>query len=189
VARPFLLLAAGLAALVAAAWFCPFAPEEAAPATPGSPAAAEKAWHWSDAAASLFDSLQRYEGPYQVEAVRAARGYTIRVSDGDAVLLSWTGHDRTVFRQQGDVLYYADFEVMASGCTLVAFDLKARRQLWRTPLQGLGPIEHSKYHNAVNLDVADGAVTVSGKESAGRYVERVDARSGRTVRNQVLPRM
>jgi hypothetical protein len=159
--------------------------------TAPAPALADP-WRFSDAAASLIDSLQRYEGPYQVEGVRTAdpfNAYTIRVSDGDRELLAWKGHERTVFRQAGDVLYYADFHPMSSGCTLVAFDLKAKRELWRTPLRGLGPIGHSKYFNAVNLEVAGGAVTVSGRESAGRYVERVDAQTGRTVRNQVLPRM
>jgi hypothetical protein len=183
VARLLIVLAAGLVGVSGAACLRP-AGTEATPAIPGT-----DPWRWSDASASLFDSLQRYEGPYQVDAVRADGGYTVRVSDGDRELVSWKGHERTVFRQQGDVLYYADFHPMSSGCALVAFDLKAKRQLWRTPLKGLGPIGHSKYHNAVNLEVTAEAVTVRGNESAGRYVERIDARSGQTVRTQVMPRM
>jgi len=58
--------------------------------------------------------------------------------------------------------------------TVVAIDRSTGKTLWKTDLKGLGPIAHSKYRNAVRLEVLDGdAIQVFGKESSGRYVEIV----------------
>ena len=51
--------------------------------------------------------------------------------------------------ERGGVLYRAEFHPHASGCAVAAYDLKVRRQLWRSELRGLGPVDHSKYFNAV----------------------------------------
>ena len=40
---------------------------------------------------------------------------------------------------------------------------------------GLGPIRHTEYYNAVNLEIIDNTtVLVFGNESAGKYLEFVD---------------
>jgi hypothetical protein len=70
----------------------------------------------------------------------------------------------------------------------VAWDLKAKKQLWKTNLKGLGGIIHFQYHNAVNLDLDGQAVRVRGKESAGRYIEYVDRKTGKTVGHKVYPK-
>ena len=87
-----------------------------------------------------------------------------------------------MFSLNGDVLIYADFMPSRTGCSVVAFDLKKQKQLWKTNLKGLGDIAHFRYANSVNLDIInDDAVRVFGKESAGQYLEIVDRKTGKTV--------
>ncbi len=110
---------------------------------------------------------------------------TIRILDDGKELVAWEGHHRSVFALQGDVLVYAAFHPSSSGCALVAFDLKAQKQLWKTDLMGLGPIRHFRYSNSVNLDIINNdAVRVFGSESAGQYLEIVDLKTGKTVGHQ-----
>jgi hypothetical protein len=69
---------------------------------------------------------------------------------------------------------------------VVAVDLKTGKRLWKTNLQGLGPIAHTKYRNRVIIEVDDRRVTVYGNESSGRYVEQLDPRTGKTLANKKL---
>jgi hypothetical protein len=147
------------------------------------------AWRWVESPARLLDCVEDYRGPLQLDVVRrqGADGWHVRFLEKDRELHArdWPAH--LAFRVEGDVLYYPEYERIASGCALVAYDLKAGKQLWRTGLRGLGPVGHSRYRNEVDLAVADGVVTVYGRESAGRYVERVDATTGRTLDHKTFP--
>jgi hypothetical protein len=90
--------------------------------------------------------------------------------------------------EKGGVLYRAEFNPHASGCAVVAYDLKTREHLWRSELKGLGPVDHSKYFNAVRVEpVGEAALAVYGKESAGRYVEVVSLKTGRTLGHKLFP--
>lgn len=114
---------------------------------------------------------------------------TIRVHAGDAVRYSWDERGGFAFIGREHVLYRADHHSHSSGCKVVAFDLKDGKELWKTTLKGLGPISHSKYRNQVWLERLDDVVfAVYGKESAGRYVELVDFKTGQTVGHKVFPR-
>jgi hypothetical protein len=84
------------------------------------------------------------------------------------------------------MLYYADYSPGSSGCALVAVDLKTGKQMWKSGLQGLGPIAHTRYRNSVTLEPTDDALLVHGQESAGNYVEYVDKKSGKTVGHKVF---
>lgn len=46
-------------------------------------------------------------------------------------------------------------------------------------------VDHTRYSNRVNLEVVDGAVRVFGQESARRYVEIVEPKTGKTVGHRV----
>jgi hypothetical protein len=127
---------------------------------------------------------------YQLEVIRR-KGYrwdaTLRVVADKKEIYSWPAHLGTVFMEQEGVLYHADFSPIATGCSLVAFDLKAGKKLWDAPLKGIGPTSHSKYRNAVRLESVDvNVVAVYGKESHGRYVEIVDRKTGKTVGHKVF---
>jgi hypothetical protein len=90
--------------------------------------------------------------------------------------------------QMCGVRYRAEFRPHSSGCAVVASDLKTGAPLWRAPLKGLGPIDHSKYFNAVRVEPVGGeALAVYGQESAGRYVEIVSLKIGRTLGHKLFP--
>jgi hypothetical protein len=180
-------------AFLALAAFLTAGPLWAAPVPTGEDyqkKADEAPWVWSDERATAADSAKRLTGDYRAEVkpTDAFRHADIRVLKDGVVAHTLGGHTRTVFAVRDDVLYYADFRPITSGCAVVAYDLKAKKQLWKARLKGLGPIAHSRYSNAVNLDLEKQAVCVRGNESAGRYIEYVDLRTGKTVGHKVYPR-
>ncbi len=105
-------------------------------------------------------------------------------------IFTLTGHQGTVFvATRNGTLYSADYSRSSNGCGLVAYDLTARKQLWKSNLKGLGQIPHTRYSNAVRLDLLpDGTLRVFGRESAGDYVEFVDGKTGKTVGHKIFPR-
>jgi hypothetical protein len=143
------------------------------------------AWSWSAERASVGDSFLKFPNTYQVEMIRKKNKYgeiTIRLVDDGKEIVAWEGHNRSVFSLNGDVLVYADFLSSRTGCSVVAYDLKKQKQLWKTGLKGLGPIPHFGYSNSVNLEIINNdAVRVFGNESAGQYLEIVDLKTGKTV--------
>jgi hypothetical protein len=151
--------------------------------------AKEAPWQWSEERATAESAARRLTGRYNADVEQGDR-YTavVRIVKDGAVVHYFDGHPRTVFAVRDDILYYADFHPSSSGCSVVAFDLRQKKQLWKTHLKGLGGVDHSKYHNAVNLDLEKYAVCVRGKETAGNYIEYVDLRSGKTVGHKVYPR-
>src|ERR1017187_5248944 len=113
-------------------------------------------WSWSAERASVGDSFLKFPNTYQVELIRKKNKYgeiTIRLLDDGKELVAWEGHYRSVFALNGDVLVYAAFHPSSTECAVVAYDLKNRKQLWKANLQGLGPISHFRYSNAVNLEI------------------------------------
>lgn len=133
----------------------------------------------------LADELKGYQAKVIAEE---GASITVRISDDKKnELLKWETHSWAVFAQRDGVLYYTDFSPWSSGCAVVAFDLNAKKQLWRADLKGLGGIDHSKYRNEVRMEVLDGdTLRVFGKESAGRYVEFVDRGTGKTIGHKVF---
>ena len=75
-------------------------------------------------------------------------------------------------------LYSARISNISSGCTLHAWGARTGTPRWTVHLEGLGPIAHSEYLNAVELRVIGGRPVVFGWESAGRYVEARDPTTG-----------
>jgi hypothetical protein len=151
--------------------------------------AKEAPWQWSEERASAPSAAKRLTGRYGADIERRDNfNVVLRIVKDGAVVHFFDGHLGTVFAVRDDVLYYADFQPSGSGCAVVAYDLRKQKQLWKTHLKGLGGVDHSKYHNAVNLDLERYSVCVRGKESAGNYIEFVDLRTGKTVGHKVYPR-
>ena len=146
-------------------------------------------WKFSQEQASVFVSLLRFPNEYQVELIRPKNKFgplTIRLVNDGKEIYSWEGHARSVFTANGEVLVYAEYSPSRTGCTVVAYDLKKQKQVWKTPLQGLGPIDHFYYANSVNLEVVNNEVArVFGKESDGQYLEFLDLKTGKTVGRRV----
>ena len=83
-------------------------------------------------------------------------------------------------------LYSARISNISSGCTLHAFDARTGASRWTTRLEGLGPIAHSEYLNAIELRMSGGRPVVFGWESAGRYIEAVDPTSGASAFHAII---
>ncbi len=166
------------------------APVPKKPAKDYQQVADETEWKFPERKAITDQLTDEFKGfRAELEALEAGGlGMTVLISNAKKEeLLKWETQVMVSFAQRGGVLYYADFHPSSSGCSVVAFDLNAKKQLWKADLKGLGPIDHSKYWNDVRLEVLDGdAIQVFGKESAGRYVEIVDRGTGKTVGNKVF---
>jgi hypothetical protein len=119
----------------------------------------------------------------------ATREYYFSRKDGPKITVA--GHADSPFVARGDALYFAHYHPSSSGCTVVAFDLTTGKKAWSRPLEGLGPIDHSKYRNKVAMavekhpDSKDAfALVVTGWEAAGGYVEVIDLVTGKQLANK-----
>ncbi len=155
-------------------------------------------WKWTRAQESLLWCIQNNFNRPQVPQVtcqinwphksNSINEFQIHIlNNNNEELCSFDAHPNTVFIRKNNMLYVTDFHYMSSGCSVIAFDLKQRKQLWTTRLQGLGPIAHSKYSNYVNIAIEKELVIIYGKESSGRYIELLDPQTGKTVGNKKLP--
>lgn len=150
-------------------------------------------WRWSDEENQLLRCLHAHLSDYEVRVTNPKSEWPpvplrIEVYDGDAEVYSFEGHDETVLTRIGDVVFVAELSPIATGCAVVAFDLKQRKHLWRTVLKGNPPETHSKYRHQVILARDGNMLVVYGKESNGRYIEFLDAASGKIVGHKTLPR-
>src|SRR5262249_34964895 len=110
-------------------------------------------WRWSKDRVS-FD----YCVAHNLHGHTVPEGEGIRADSASA----WA---TAVFVQIGDVLYVAYYRTLASGCTVVAYDLKERKQLWECRLRAIPNVKHSKYQNSVNIDTDGDAIVVFGNEA------------------------
>jgi hypothetical protein len=163
------------------------APVPKKPAKDYQKLADETGWVFAERKA-ITDSLEEEFKGFRAELL-AFEGIdmTVRIANAKKEeLLKWQTHVEVSFAQRNGVFYYTDFSPYSSGCRVVAFDLTAKKQLWKAELKGLGGIDHSKYRNEVRMEVLDDdTLRVFGKESAGRYVEIVDRSTGKTVGHKV----
>jgi hypothetical protein len=156
---------------------------------PAQAVAENTEWSWSDDRANPEYSAEHLGDGYKAEISPTPadpHSVTIRLIHGGAGAYSWKGHGASVFVQRGDVLYYADFSPNSNGCALVAVDLRGGRQLWKTNLWGIGSRSHSQYLNLINMALDGKYVVVYGNEMFGRYIELVDAATGRTAGHRLV---
>jgi hypothetical protein len=161
----------------------------------GCIAAADKSgqpleWRWSKGKAGLTYSTERHLPDYEVERVLPKEHYTpinIRTKQDRTAVYSYKGaSERTVFTRWKDTLYVAEYSPIATGCEVVAVDLKTGKQFWGSQLEGIGPTGHSQYLNLVNIETDGQIIIVTGNEAHGRYIEHLDIQSGKTLANKKL---
>lgn len=148
-------------------------------------ALAEKtAWAWPAETSTPEACARQFRGGgYEVEITTPkdpASQPMIQVRKEGKDVVSWSVLSASVFVRGGDMLYYAEFSHYASGCNIVAYHLK-HGEWWKTPLWGIGPKGNSMYTNRVNIKLDGNHLVVYRDESAGRYIELVDVRTGRIV--------
>ena len=148
-------------------------------------------WGWVDSKASPLWCISQSGDKYGIVMVSEPgdrHSLTFKVLLGEKEVYSWSGHVQTVFRIQEDRLYYARFLRSGSGGRVVAVDLGTGKELWDSPLQGIGLVSHSTYRNQMILDANFEVVMVWGNESLGRYLEFKDVTTGKTVGHRIFPR-
>ena len=147
-------------------------------------------WGWEDAKANPLRCIFQAGAKYSIVMVSEPSDrdrLTFKILYGDKEVYTWGGHMRTVFRILEDRLYYARFHPSADGGRVVAVDLSSGKELWDSPLQGIGPRAHSAYVNLMNLDANFEVVTVWGNETMGRYLEFKDVTTGKTLGHRIFP--
>jgi len=149
-------------------------------------------WEWDERAASPLGSMEHINPKYNIRLLfrkeKDSRQLYISVLEGEREVFTFKGHSRTVFSIAGDHLYYANFSVMASGAEIVAVNLKTGKELWKSPLAGIGNQMHSEYSNSLNLEADPFSVKVFGKESNGQYFESKRADTGETIAHKRFTR-
>jgi hypothetical protein len=148
-------------------------------------------WRWSDEKATLDYCMAKHLPEGEVKRTSFGEFCIVqldirRKSDGKRIFGFESPTQSMLFARRNNVLYIADFSPNASGCFVSALDLDSGRQLWTTPLVGIGPIDRSKYRNRVNIELHGDRVVVFGNESNGRYVEVLNATTGELVSNKQL---
>ena len=149
--------------------------------------AREATWNWPDQKPSLFACTMDTDDPYQImlEHIHGER-FLVHVSRDNKLCLKFQAHAATVFDRCRQTFVYAQFSPHATGCTIVAFDLEAKKQLWSTQLEGIGAIKHSGYGNSVSLGILFGVVEVDGWETAGKYREYLDLKTGKVIAHRLF---
>lgn len=168
----------------------------ARPALQSAPAAAEIPWPDHEGAAGggqppLRVGLDKDDSLSFEQAADERSARVQRVRSPHQVLWSFTlpaePLPAAALLIDKDCLFIAHYSVIASGVTIHALDLNSGRERWQTRAQGLGPIAHSKYANHVALAMVRGYLTVFGRESAGRYIELLEPKSGQVLSTRTLP--
>ena len=156
----------------------------------GSQAEYDTQWRWSKEKASLEYCIKKHLPDYDVELVRKNAFNTpleIRAKNDRKVIYDMeSAHPSTVLTRSKDMLYIADFSYGASGCSVIALDLKSGKQLWKSRLKAIGPTNHKEYVNLVNIETDGKQVIVNGNEAYARYVEVLDIKTGKTLANTKL---
>lgn len=150
-----------------------------------NPACAQDKWKWADEHASILHYFAQAPNNYQIELIKGVKAdrwdLEMRITSGAKTLHRWKTHSEGAFVIKDATLIYAEFHMMSSGCELRAYDLDQQKEIWRTPLDGLGPISHSKYRNRINMEIQNDRVVVYGNESSGQYIESRDLKTGELI--------
>lgn len=155
----------------------------------------QEQFQFNEENSNAFYSLSQCNGNFKIHMIydpSIRPLLTIRFERDGKEVISITGFTHSVFGTIGDVLYFAHFSPIGSGCAVSAHDLTTGKTLWKTTLDALPPIEHSAYSNRVNMSLlagpdkqARGYVQISGREEGGDYAEVLDAQTGAKLAHRI----
>jgi len=143
--------------------------------------------------ASALYSFGQYVGKPRLQMIFDSEkwwGVTFRFGP-DGKLLELQGHGGSVFAESNNVFFFAAYNGGGCGCAIAAYDLGTGKRLWETPLEVVGPVEHSAYRNEINLGLPfgpygkDQVLCVTGHESYGDYRVILDMKTGESIAQKV----
>ncbi len=146
--------------------------------------AVEMEWDFKLDRSTILTSLLEPHAEYTVSVTSSAlRPEKLVISfwlDG-IKKYEWTGHGHSLFKIIDNNLYYASFDTIDTGADIVAVDLISGKEIWRSPVKGIGSPDHSAYANFLNIKIRAESVIIYGCETMGDYVEIKLLRTGETV--------
>jgi hypothetical protein len=150
----------------------------------------------SDSDSGLLHSLSQ-SGDFRVHLIYDPKhqwDLEIKIERNGRELVSLWGHKASEFLIVRNVLYFANFDPSHTGCTVIAYDLTSSKKLWETELAAAEVPRHSAYSNRVKMTVerltdldkeGEGEVVITGRESAGDYIEVLDQATGKQLAHKV----
>jgi len=153
-------------------------------------------FHFNDDEAKANYSIKQCDDKWQVQMVDALGSgtATFKFKCVNHQILSLDGHSQSVFRIGDNTLYFAHFSPTRTGCAVAAYDLNDAKEIWRTPLEGLGKISHEQYRNRITIDLPDKGdkkgpvVWITANETSGDYIEVLDRKTGQQLEHRVYRR-
>lgn len=127
-----------------------------------TPTVAPASTAWTTIAHDPRIVVKQSESPdlQQIDYDVSANTLTVRKNFG--AVIAWT---------DGQFTTLVAYSPLSSGATLVRVDCTTKAVVYAVPLQGIGGIDHSQYHNEVRVFVNLDLVKIVGEESGGRYEE------------------
>lgn len=96
-----------------------------------------------------------------------------------AIADEWSG-DAVKAVLADNTLYLAHYHNIATGCGLLAYDIRTGKRLWRGDVRQL-EVGHSEYFNLVYLSLVAGRLILEAHEAAGDYLQIFDPATGRRL--------
>ena len=156
---------------------------------------------FNESSANVLYALSQFGGSCQIRMIYdpAKRGaLTFEFVKDGKLLVTIEGHQKSVFRAEKNVLYFAHFASHSPGCTVTAHDLDTGNKLWETKLNAVHmAAAHSLYSNEVTMglasltgtdDAGEGIVSIRGHETWGDYTEILDRATGELLAQKVKRR-
>jgi hypothetical protein len=144
--------------------------------------AREMRWFWYDEQAELTHCLKESERiKWRVEHT-PRRSLSVEIPTKDGTTYSFDAHWNTVFCHDEARLYYVRFSPIGPGGNVIAVNLATGKEEWRCEV---GRIVHEvsfvSYSSKRLIFVRDGMVFVVGNESGGRFLNIIDASTGKLL--------
>ena len=164
--------------------------QELLPSKKMSPDEEKLEWRWSKEKANLPKALGQHlkDFDFYINNYPPFESFTVRrKSDGKLLYFNkrWERETANIARWK-DTLFVAEYCPKTTGCRVVAVDLASGKTVWTTGLRGIELRAHFGYNNSVFIETDGKSVTIHGNESMGRYVERLDIKTGRMIANVKL---
>ena len=94
-----------------------------------------------------------------------------------------------MFRNNGNVLFFAEFACTPMVAPSEAYNLDDGTELWTTKLRAVGGGCHSAYMNQINMGMGPGIISIHGTEDLGDYIEVLDQHTGMCLAHKVYRRL